>query len=70
MFVVYYLMGGVVIDFDGCMLFFGFFVVGEVVWIGVYGVNCLVLNLFFEGVVFGVRVVVVFVLWIVYLFGL
>jgi len=36
----------------GCFLFEGFYVCGEVVCLGVYGVNWLVFNLLFEGFVF------------------
>lgn len=55
--VVYYYMGGLVIDVYGEIFIGGFWVCGEVVGIGVYGVNCFVSNLFLE--------VFVFVNWIV-----
>lgn len=50
--VVYYICGGVMIDFNGCIDLDNFYVVGEVVYIGLYGVNCMVSNLLFECIVF------------------
>lgn len=39
------------------MNIFGLYVIGEVVNVGVYGVNCFVSNFFFEMFVFGEKVV-------------
>lgn len=50
--VVYYICGGVLIDLNGCMDLGGLYVVGEIVFIGLYGVNCMVSNLLLECMVF------------------
>lgn len=55
--VVYYICGGVVIDMVGCIDLLGLYVVGEMVYIGLYGVNCLVSNLLLECLVLGCLVV-------------
>lgn len=49
--------GGVRVGFEGEINVKGFFVVGEVVYIGLYGVNRFVSNLLFEVFVFVRRVV-------------
>lgn len=48
------MMGGVYIDINGVIMFFGLYVVGEIVCVSINGVNCLGLNLLFELLVFGV----------------
>lgn len=55
--VVYYMCGGVVIDFVGCIDFVGLYVVGEILYMGLYGVNWFVSNLLFECLVIGCVVV-------------
>lgn len=50
------MIGGVFVDFEGCIILKGLLVVGEVIFIGLYGVNCLVLNSLLEGFVYGVYV--------------
>lgn len=51
-FVVYYSCGGVMIDFNVKIDLNNVYVIGEVVYIGLYGVNCMVFNFLFECVVF------------------
>lgn len=51
-FVVYYSCGGVMIDFNVKIDLDNVYVIGEVVYIGFYGVNCMVFNLLLECVVF------------------
>lgn len=51
-FVVYYYMGGIVIDVEGCVSFGNFWVCGEVSLMGLYGFNCLVFNGLFEVLVY------------------
>jgi len=57
--------GGVVIDLCGCLFFEGLYVCGEVVCLGVYGVNCFVFNFLFEGLVFVYCIVDDFIVWLV-----
>lgn len=52
-FVVYYICGGVMVDDNGCIDVDGLYVIGEVSYIGLYGVNCMVLNLLLECLVYG-----------------
>lgn len=52
-FVVYYICGGVVVDDYGCIDVDGLYVIGEVSYIGLYGVNCMVFNLLLECLVYG-----------------
>lgn len=51
--VVYYIMGGIEVDMYVEILIKGLYVVGECVFLGLYGVNCLGFNLLVEFVVFG-----------------
>src|SRR5437667_105137 len=58
-FVVYYLMGGIVIDVQGATSIAGLFASGESACTGAYGANRLASNLLFECFVFVHRVVAV-----------
>lgn len=51
--IVYYIMGGIEINGECEICIKGLFVVGECVFVGLYGVNCLGFNLLVEFVVFG-----------------
>lgn len=54
---MYFLMGGVLVNCWGEMIVLGFYVIGEIVCIGLYGVNWFVSNFLLEVLVFGKRVV-------------
>lgn len=51
--VCYYMCGGVIFDDFGCSFICNLYICGECISIGLYGVNCLVLNLLLEVLVFG-----------------
>lgn len=54
---MYFLMGGVLVNCWGEMIVLGFYVIGEIVCFGLYGVNWFVSNFLLEVLVFGKRVV-------------